>query len=238
MKYYKVLRSGGKSTYGDFSKWILPSKDGKPGRWMPTLKGEIKCGVNGYHLIFADFLKDHLGEEIYEAEGRGDSDESNGTIAFRQARLIRKLPWDGQLAIEFACQCVEHVLYLWKRKRKHPGDDLAEYTIEVVRRWWQGKECLRKLEAVASACWRAGWGIGGLLARDGAPWVIASRVIAEAQDLQANDAVDHLDPEGAWARGDTTLLEKIRATYYAAWMAERHWQSQHLCKMLGIEDPF
>ena len=62
MKYYKVLGENGKPCNGGKGKYSLPTRMGdgtwKPGRWMPSIKGELEPCKNGYHLCRpGDLLK-------------------------------------------------------------------------------------------------------------------------------------------------------------------------------------
>ena len=165
MKYYKVLGKDGVSCYGGSGQWHLP-KNGKPGKWMPKIEDIDPC-ARGYHLCEASDLREWLNEEIYEAEGRGESVRDEDKTVFEQARLIRKIEaWNDRTARLFACECAERVLPIFE---KHcPGDDRPRKAIEAARKFAEGEISLEKLDAAWDAAWAATSSATSSAARDAA----------------------------------------------------------------------
>ena len=141
---YKVLNTDGSSFHGGTGKWFLPN--GKPGKWMPTIKNPEPC-VRGYHALKRDMLVRWLGPAIFEVEvdGKGTWLEDKGV--FSRARLIRRLEnWNDQTARLFACDCAEAVAHLSKDKR---GED----AILIVRRYAFGLVGEKELAAARDTAW-------------------------------------------------------------------------------------
>ncbi|MBU6232588.1 hypothetical protein KGP36_08240, partial [Patescibacteria group bacterium] len=88
---YKVLGADGRSIHGGNAVWHLPS-GGRPGKWMPAVAGPSTACGTGYHLAEIAELLNWIQRDcrIYSSEGRGDSDRVGTTIAYRQARLLRR----------------------------------------------------------------------------------------------------------------------------------------------------
>ena len=153
MKYYKVLGKGGKACNGGKGKWYLP-KNGKSGKWMPKIE-DIKPCESGYHLCELRDLIDWLNEEIYEAEGRGESIRDNNKTVFQEARLIRKCEgWNDKSARLFDADCAERVLSVYEKR--HPDDDRPRKAIEATRKYANGE--ISKGELITAwAAWDAVW---------------------------------------------------------------------------------
>ena len=116
-KLYKVLDARGAPMHGGHGKWSLP-RGGKPGKWMPPVRGPIKACRNGYHLCGRVDIGLWLGRDavyVYEAEGRGDRVHDADKVAFREARLVRLVgELDARALLHFAADCAEHVLPLFE----------------------------------------------------------------------------------------------------------------------------
>lgn len=139
-KLYKVLGRNGEPINGGYGKWSLP-RGGKPGKWMPSIEGEIIACKNGYHLCERkDILRWSSTQEIliYEAVGRGDCDKRDDKIAFRQAQLKRKIGSLNPKTLRlFAADCAEHVLHLFEEQ--HPMDNRPRKAIQATRDYAIGK---------------------------------------------------------------------------------------------------
>ena len=135
-KLYKVLSEGGKSCHGGSYKWDMPV-DGKPGAWA-TPVDDIKPCERGYHLCKAKDLIYWLGDEIWEAEGRGTWMSSEYKVVYESARLIRKVEaWNERTARLFACDCAEGVLYIWENRL--PDETSIRNAIEIARKYANGE---------------------------------------------------------------------------------------------------
>ena len=140
-KLYKCLDLNGVGMYSGCC-WHLP-KNGKPGKWMPAVKGWLELCQRGYHLAKADQLWPWLaGPELYEAEGRGDSVRGSDKTAFRQARLVRRVEtWNRRTARLLACDIAEALLPLYTGAflDNVKGLDLLGRGIDVARQLAEGK---------------------------------------------------------------------------------------------------
>jgi len=134
-KRYKCLNLDGVGLYSGCC-WHLP-KNGKPGKWMPAVKGWLELCQRGYHLAKADQLWPWLtGPELYEAEGRGDTVRGDDKTAFRQARLTKRVAgWNERTARLLACDIAEALLPLYAESFPDnvKGMDLLKRGIEAAR---------------------------------------------------------------------------------------------------------
>lgn len=147
-KYYKVLNPDRKCIYGE-GHWS------EPGEWLEVKGGLIPC-ENGLHLCRRDDLVDWLGTEIWEAEYEGDRINFDNKIVVRKARLVRKLDtWTDRTARLFACDCAEHVLYLFEKE--FPDDDRPRKAIETARLYANGEASGDQLAAARDAAWAVAW---------------------------------------------------------------------------------
>ena len=210
----KVLGPNGESIHGGSGTWHLP-KGKRAGAWMLDVDGPVRACHNGYHLTklsgFHEWTRE--GCTVYLAEGRGDQDAEGHKIAFRQARLIRRLNWDDRIARVFAADCAERVLPIFERDR--PTDKRPRMSVEVARRFAAGQATPEELAAARDGAWAAAWdgawAAAWAAARDAA-WA-AARAAARAAAWDARTA--------AWAAGA------------AAGDAELKWQTELLIKILG-----
>src|SRR5579885_289910 len=115
MTLYKVLNEDGTPFWGGRGRWHLPSGKRK-GKWMPPIKRLLPCR-RGYHVLKPEQLIEWLGPAIFEAEVRGKQIWRDDKGVVEQARLVRKLKWDEQIARLFACDCAESVVHLVKDER-------------------------------------------------------------------------------------------------------------------------
>ena len=224
MVLYKVLNANGCSCHGGSLKWSLPVKNENgswtPGEWMPEIEGPLVECENGYHLATLEQLTQWLNERIFIAEVDGEIVESSdkGKWVARKVRLVRETEWDERTARLFACDCAEHVLYLYERD--YPDDNRPRHAIEVARRYANGEATVQEL----TAAWAAAAGAARAAAGDAAG---AARAARDA----AGDA--------AWAAaGDAAGAARAArdAAGDAAWAAEREWQAAKLAEYLTEDD--
>ncbi len=149
---FKVLNENGQSCNGGNAQWFLPKGD-RPGKWMPETKGELVPCINGYHLCRPADLIEWLGPRIWLAEYRGGVATSDNKIVVRQARLIKRLPWDDSIARHFAADCAYRSLSIYEKQ--YPDDKRPRECIEVVRRYADGQATDEELAAAWDAAWAA-----------------------------------------------------------------------------------
>jgi hypothetical protein len=215
MILFKVLNEDGRPFYGGSGRWALP-QNGKPGDWMPPIKGELEPCVNGYHLCCEQDLVHWLGPAIWVAEYRGEYIECDDKIVVRETRLLSRVDtWNERTARLFACDCAERVLHLC-------GDDeRPRNAIAVARRYANGDAADDELEAAREAAWYAAGAAARAAARDAAgaaAWYAAGAAAWYAAGAAAGAAARAAAGDAA---GD------------AAWDAEREWQTARLMEYLG-----
>ena len=148
MIFYKVLNEDGSARIGR-GKWYLPQR-GRPGKWMPQIKGALIICQSGYHLCRRADLLNWLGPVIYQAEPGGEIIKATDKIVARQARLLRRLDnWTERTARLFACDCAERVLPFFERG--YPTDTRPREAIETARRFAAGQAAQRELAAAGDA---------------------------------------------------------------------------------------
>ena len=134
---YKITGKDGRCCNGGTGQWNLPTETG-PGDWMPEIEGELLPCENGYHLCRPQDLVQWLGEEIYEAEYKGDVVEDDNKVVVRKARLICRCEnWNERTARLFAADCAEHVIHIFERE--YPGDKRPRQSIQASRDFAAGK---------------------------------------------------------------------------------------------------
>jgi len=216
--YYKFLSTGGVAPYSGW-QWPLPTKneDGTwtPGEWTPAVDELIEC-ERGYHVTGTADAIEWLGAEMYAVESHPEAvfAQYDNKGAFTQCRLVRQIErWDERTQRVFACDCAERALGIFERAC--PDDNRPRNVIETARRYARGEATLDELVAAGAAA-RAAAGAAAWAAARNAAWYAARAVARAAAEDAAEDA--------AWV-----------AARAAAGAAERGWQTQHLCELLGIE---
>ena len=183
-KLYKFLGKYGEPCNGGNGSWHLP-RGGHPGRWMPTIEGDLVPCARGYHLCRCADLAYWIGPVLYEAEARGDVVVADNKVVVRQARLLRRIKvWDSRMMRLFACACASRVLPIFERK--YPLDKRPRLAIRVARRYAVGKASSEELDAAwaaagdaAGAAGDAAWDAAWAAARDAA-WD-AARAAGDAE---------------------------------------------------------
>jgi hypothetical protein len=207
MVFYKVLDANGCSCNGGSLKWSLPVKneDGTwtPGEWTPEIAGPLVECRNGYHLATIEQLPQWLNDRIFVAEVDGELVESSDRDKWvaRRVRLVRETAWDERTARLFACDCAEHVLYLYERD--HPSDMRPRQAIETARRYASGQATEEELSAAWAAAGAAAWAArAAAWAARAAAWAAAGAAALAAgvgeRKWQAARLAEYLDQE-VWA---------------------------------------
>jgi hypothetical protein len=240
MTMFKVLSKsrdpihGGDGTY-PYRKWTDPISD-------PYL-----C-QRGYHLVNLDGLLQWLQPEsvVWEAEGKGQSDgpDDEGKSVYESVRLVRRVAVvDDRLLRLFAADCAERVLHLIPE----PYRTTCANTIEVARRFAEGKATRDELaaagdaagaavwaaaraavwDAARAAAWDAAWDAARAAAWDAA-WDAARAAVWAAARAAARDAARAAAWDAAWDAARA-------AAGAAAWAAERQWQTKRLAHYLGLD---
>jgi len=146
-KLYKCLAENG---IGPLSGelWRLPYAD-QPGRWMPRVKGELRVCWNGYHLVRREQVWRWLSDELYEAEGRGDTLDGGNKVVFRQARLLRRVEsWNERTARLLCCDLAELMIPFYEALYRD-GKRLRRL-VDVARRYANGETTADELHAAES----------------------------------------------------------------------------------------
>jgi len=217
MKYYKILRDG-RSCHGGELKWSLPH-DGKPGKWMPKIIGELVPCKNGYHLCRRSDIIKWLDAEIYEAEYLGEIVESDSKVVVRQARLLKKIDtWNDKTARLFAVWCAREALKLVDNP-----DPRSVEAVNVAERYANGQADDEDLNAAWDAAWDAAWAAARAAAR-AAAWAAAEAAAEDAAWAAAWAAAGAAAEAAAWAAAEA-----------AAWAATEDAQTEKLFEMLGEE---
>ena len=177
MTYYKVLKVDGTSPYLGF-QWDLP-KNGKPGKWMPRVKGKLAECLRGYHVLKADQLSMWIvADALFEVEVKGKVVDFGNKCACHQARLVRRVEtWNEMNLRLFAADCAERVLPIFEKRS--PNDDRPRKAIEVARRFARGEATKEERAAAGDAAGDAAWA---------AAWAAAWDAAGEAAGEAAGDA--------------------------------------------------
>lgn len=130
-KYYKVLNKDGSCCHGGKGKWYLP-KNGKPGKWMPKIKGKLVECENGYHICKIDQLVVWLGAAIYEVECDDELLVCSDKYVARRCRLVKKTAWKISDAPKYAADCAERVLHVFEEW--NPKDLRPRKALELARK--------------------------------------------------------------------------------------------------------
>jgi hypothetical protein len=237
--YYKFLTKHGTGAYSGY-RWPLPTHndDGTwtPGEWTPALEGDPRQCQHGYHLCHAEQLISWWNAVLYEVEVEPggivhDYEDKSATTA--GCRLTRQLEtWNDRTARLFACDCAERALPIYERE--HPGDPRPRQAIEVARRYANRDATSDELATAWATAWGAARDAAWGAARDAA-WATARATAWAAAWGAARDAAWAAARATAGAAaGDAARDAAGDAAWAAAWAAEREWQAQHLCELLGI----
>jgi len=188
MTYYKILSTDGTSPYQSF-QWDLP-KNGKPGKWMPRVKGKLAECLRGYHVLKAGQLSTWIvADALFEVEVKGKVVDFRNKCACHQARLTRHVEtWNEMNLRLFAADCAEHVLPLFERR--YPNDDRPRKAIEVARKFARGEVTGTERDAAWAAAWAAAGDAAWDAARD-AVWAVAWAAAGAAERKWQSERLMH-----------------------------------------------
>ena len=151
MTYYKFLQANGVSPYAGHP-WPLPTGTG-PGEWVEVAGDLVPC-ENGIHACRTGDLFDWFDCCLYEIEFEGEVHAASNKVYGRKARLLRRVStWNERSQRLFAADCAEHVSHLWVAPEG--CDWQPSQTLNVVRRYANGKASGRELDAARDATWAA-----------------------------------------------------------------------------------
>lgn len=227
MTYYKFLTEYNKGEYSqsDYNEYL--PKDNNPGKWLPTIDGDIVLCRKGYHACTINQLTYWINAHLFEVEFSGDIVIGTDKIAGSRMRFVRKIEgWNDCNARLYACWCAEKVLPFYEER--HPTDKRLYNTIEISRLFAHGKatpEELREARIMISVI----------------QWEME-------QEMEKELSVETVRALGA-ARAVAGSIYRI--AWLAAWYAEHEAsnaanniaktrnmikiQCQYLVKMLGLD---
>ncbi len=222
---YKALNVDGTSCNRGYGQWNLPTRneDGTwaHGEWMPDIIGALVPCKNGYHACTLNWLVLHLGPAIYELEYKGEYLDCRDKVVLRQARLLRRLNWDEQIARLFACDCAEKVLPLFEAK--YPNDKRPYQCIMTARHYAGGTATKEELDAV--------WAAADAAAVDvtrAETWTSAEAAARAAVWAATGDGIWTAIWDAAWATRIAVWLAAEADTRVIAGATIRQWQSERL----------
>jgi hypothetical protein len=194
---YKVLGPNQESCHGGSGKWVK-------NRWR-TAEGNLQPCSNGIHLCEGKHLIKWLQAQIWFAEVRGDELEDAGDkVVVRSARIVRRTPWNEQIARLFAADCAQRAL------------ERTRITHAAI---WGAVRASRQVAF-------------GLI--DDAAWSAARSAAWSAAWSAARSAADSAAWSAAWSAARSAAWSAARsATWSAARSAEQDWQTARLFDYLN-----
>ena len=152
-QFYKVLNVDGTCFHGGAGAWDIP-KNGKPGAWR-EVEGELIACQNAIHILGREQVVEWLGPAIFPIEPEDKPTLSDNKYICRKARLSGQAfaTWNERTQRLLACDYAEHVLPIFERER--PSDLRPCETIEVARRFANGKATQQELAAARATAWDA-----------------------------------------------------------------------------------
>ena len=149
MKYYKVLAADGSACHGGHGKWSLPRGE-RPGKWMPTIEGNLVPCERGYHILEEADLVHWLGPTLWTVErGKQYIRHLNKGVTERARTLMHVSTWNERTAQLFIADCAEHVLHLFESK--YPTDPRPRQAIATARAFARGEANLEDLDTATAA---------------------------------------------------------------------------------------
>lgn len=211
-RYFKLLSTHGFTPQRGFY-WEIPN--GKPGDWLPPIKGKLVLCENAYHVLTIQQLLSwpEWASVLIEVEVGTETITDGEKTGVRRARPLRLVEqWNNANLRLFAADCAKRVLHVYEQE--NPNDDRPRKAIQAARDFVLGKIDMDAL-VTAGADARAA----------GADATIAAEAVAWA----AGDAarIDAWDGARAAARNATRAVDD-------AWSVELRWQELRLRYFLGI----
>jgi hypothetical protein len=202
-------------------------------KWTPDIKPEL-C-VSGWHACRWEDALEHISDQLWSCELRGDIVAGDDKVAATSMRIQRRVRLDDRALRLFAADCAEQALRIFYKVR--PGDDRPAKAIEAARRFADGQ--ISQIEMAAAgdaagdaardatrdaawaaprdAAWAAAWAAAGAAARD-------------AAGAAAGDAAGAAAGDAAWAAAGAAAGD-------AAWDAAGAWQTERLLVHYAELDP-
>jgi len=200
MKYYKFLTDDNRGRYSkfDFSEY-LPA-DGRPGKWLPEIDGELEKCENGYHGCTSGNLIEWLNAQLFEIEYMGKPENYDNKVNGRQIRFLRKIEtWNERNARLFSVWCAREAL-----ERIDNPDPRSVDACDVAERYANGNATDEELKAARDAAKAATWSVASSAARA----VASSAARAAAGDV-ACAAAWSAASAAAWYAQAKKLIEML-----------------------------
>ncbi len=235
---YKVFSEDGRDENGI---WSLPTRNSDdtwlPGKWMPTIEGELVQYENGYHLCREGDLLGRLEPMIYEAEYRGDMLGADNKIVVRLPRLLRRCDgWNKNTIWLFGCDCAERALSIYEYD--DPDDKRLRQFVDAIRQYVKGEVTKDQLTAIGEAFRIPAWYAAPSTAKDAArdaAWYAAQGAVREAA-WSAAWAVGWAAAQGVVRNPRCTVRgvagDVWKTVKAAVEDAEKQWQTAHLVRLL------
>jgi hypothetical protein len=228
MKYYKFLTKNARGGYSKFDYTPYLPNNGKPGKWLPKIKGKlVECWV-GYHACKQNQILNWLNDCMFEVEFEGKVNNYGDKIAGAKMRLIREMPgWNEKNQRLAACDIAESVLKNWENE--YPKDKRPREAIETARRFANGKATDNELAAAESAAWSvarsarsaelAAWSAELAELAESAAWSVAwsARSAWSAARSAARSAAELAARSAAWSAARSAAW----SVAWSAWSAAR-----------------
>ena len=242
MRLFKALDVEGRSTGGQEFPWPLPHGK-RPGKWLPTVEGDLVAYRRGYQVYTKDQVLDWLGPQIWEVEVRGDVVDAGRMTVVRSVRIIAATCWDQRVARLFACDCATRALRRERRAGREP-DARSWEAIRVARLYAEGKATKQELTAAGVAAgyaWTAtdvAWTAGKAAAKaawDAIAAAFAATEVAPGTPAWATWNASAATMGASWNATEAAACAASAAwngTGEAAWKAERRWQAKCLLNYL------
>ena len=210
MKYYKFLTDDNRGRYSkfDFSEY-LPA-DGRPGKWLPEIDGELEKCENGYHGCTSGNLIEWLNAQLFEIEYMGKPENYDNKVNGRQIRFLRKIEtWNERNAQLFSVWCTREAL-----ERINNPDPRSVDALDVAERYANGEATDRELvtaSAAASVAVSAAASATASAAASAAAWSVASTAAGYVAWSTASAAARALARASAWYAACAADRDAVRA---------------------------
>ena len=189
--YYKFLNLDGTCWPGGTGHWYLP-RNGRPGKWMPTIEGNLVPCERGYHILEEADLVHWLGPTLWTVErGKQYIRHLNKGVTERARTLMHVSTWNERTAQLFIADCAEHVLHLFESK--YPADPRPRQAIAAARAFARGEANLEDLDTATAAATAA---VIATAAVEAAIWTAATAAAVTAErDWQTTRLMEYLRGE-------------------------------------------
>jgi hypothetical protein len=212
----KFLTEDWRGEYSHFDYTPYLPRNGRPGHWLPQVRGDLVLCHRGYHATTLANWREWRSArcaiwEFAPPEGRLHVPREDDTKAVgdggRLASIV--MSWNARNLRLFAADCAEHVLHLFERR--HPDDTRPREAIAVARRFARGDAAADELRVAYER---------------------AAEAAAAAYAAYAAEAAAEAEAE-AEAAGAAHAAYAAGAAAGAAAEAERSWQDARLLAYLN-----